>query len=268
MANNSNQNISINVEINTDGQQQINQYSKAFDSLKTGISNLSTPITKLDSDISKLNDSLNQTSIQNDSIVDSAIKVGNTFGALRDIYQGVEKVVQLLKISSSALEATLTGGLSVIVAFLPEIINFTTVFFKGKEAINEWSQNFKNLNEVMKTANTNAAEQTTKLNLLYRAATGVNTAGRERLKYAQQLKDTFPEQFKNFDKEQIANGKAKGAYNDLAKSILASAKAKAALNKMTDETAKLLEADYQIEKYKTLIITKRKGEQKSLLMAY
>lgn len=40
--------------------------------------------------------------------------------------------------------------------------------------------------------------------------------------------------------------KTKTAYTDLAKSILASAKAKAALNKMTDETAKLWEADYRL----------------------
>ncbi|MDB4926783.1 MAG: hypothetical protein JWR23_2839 [Mucilaginibacter sp.] len=49
MANN-NENISINVEINADGQQQLNQYKSAFDGLRTSISNLSIPINTLNSE--------------------------------------------------------------------------------------------------------------------------------------------------------------------------------------------------------------------------
>lgn len=41
-----NKNISIDIEINASGQQQINQYKAAFDSLRTSISNLSQPISK------------------------------------------------------------------------------------------------------------------------------------------------------------------------------------------------------------------------------
>ncbi len=242
-----NNKISINVEINADGQQQINQYEKAFDSLKKSITNLSTPINTLNSEVSKLNGSVDQLNSQNDSIRDSATRVVGTYKALGDIFDGVRKAIDLAKAGALSFEAVLTGGLTIIISFLPEIIELTKSFFKGNETISTMAQNFKNLSAVMKTANTDAAEQTTKLNLLYRAATGVNTAGQERLKYAQQLKDAYPEQFKNFDREQIANGKAKTAYTDLAKSILASAKAKAALNKMSEETAKLLEADYQIE---------------------
>jgi hypothetical protein len=71
------------------------------------------------------------------------------------------------------------------------------------------AQNFKNLNEVMKAANKDAAEQTTTLNILYKSATNVNNAHANRLKYANQLKAAYPEQFKNMKAEDIANGKAK-----------------------------------------------------------
>jgi predicted nucleic acid-binding Zn-ribbon protein len=69
-----NKNISINVEINASGQQQINQYKGAFDSLRGSIVNLSNPINKLDSDISKLSDSIGQISSKNDSMGESVIK--------------------------------------------------------------------------------------------------------------------------------------------------------------------------------------------------
>ncbi len=263
MANN-NETISIKVEIDASGQQQLNQYKNAFDGLRASISNLSTPITKLDSDISRLSESVGKINSQNNSLVDSVSKVGTVYDSLSKIYDGVEYAMKALKVGAISLEAALTGGLTVILAFLPQIIEITKSFFKGNETISTMAQNFKNLNAVMKTANTDAAEQTTKLNLLYRAATGVNTAGQERLKYAQQLKDAYPEQFKNFDREQIANGKAKTAYTDLAKSILASAKAKAALNKMSEETAKLLEADYQIEKIQNANYNEKKQRTEEL----
>jgi len=49
-----NKNISIDIEINASGQQLINQYKAAFDTLRTSINNLSQPINKLNSEISKL----------------------------------------------------------------------------------------------------------------------------------------------------------------------------------------------------------------------
>jgi hypothetical protein len=124
--------ISIEVEINASGQQQINQYKAAFDSLRGSINNLSTPISKLDGDVKKLNDSLSETKTQNDSMADSVIKVGNTFDALKTIYDGVKASLKYLNISAGTLQATLTGGLSLIVAFLPEIINWVKELSKGE----------------------------------------------------------------------------------------------------------------------------------------
>jgi hypothetical protein len=263
MANN-NENISIKVEIDAGGQQQLNQYKNVFDSLRTSISNLSVPINKLDSDISKLNDSIGKISSQNTSLVDSVSKVSTVYDSLSKIYNGVEYAMNALKVGAINLEAALTGGLTVIIAFLPQIIEITKRFLSGNDAVSTMAQNFRNLNEVMKAANNDAAEQTTKLDVLYKSANNANNAYVDRLKYAQQLKETYPEQFKNFDREQIANGKAKTAYNDLAKSILASAKAKAALNKMSEETAKLLEADYQIEKIQAANYNEKKKRTEEL----
>jgi len=42
MADNINKKINIDIEINTDGQQQVQQYKAAFDSLRNTISNLNT----------------------------------------------------------------------------------------------------------------------------------------------------------------------------------------------------------------------------------
>jgi hypothetical protein len=65
----------------------------------------------------------------------------------------------------------LSGGLGIITAFLPEIINFATALFKGKDAVNAMATNFKNLNEVMKASNKDAVTEVTRLQILYKSAT-------------------------------------------------------------------------------------------------
>src|SRR4051812_358741 len=125
-----NNNISIDIEINASGQQQLDQYKKAFDGLRTSINNLSNPITKLDSDLSKLTGSIDQLAKQNNSLGDSATKIYNNYFALQRIIKEVKEGMEALKMGTLSLEAALTGGLSVILAFLPEIINFTTALFK------------------------------------------------------------------------------------------------------------------------------------------
>jgi hypothetical protein len=76
-------------------------------------------------------------------------------------------VLKLFKLEIKALTVGLTGGLSVIIAFLPEIINFATALFKGKDAVNAMATNFKNLNEVMKASNKDAATEITRLQIYY-----------------------------------------------------------------------------------------------------
>jgi hypothetical protein len=61
MADTINKKISIDVEVNTDGQQQINQYKAAFDSLRTSINSLSNPLTDLSKNMDAINKNVAQT---------------------------------------------------------------------------------------------------------------------------------------------------------------------------------------------------------------
>jgi hypothetical protein len=58
------------------------------------------------------------------------------------------------------------------------------------------------------------------------------------------------------------NGKAKKTFDMLTKSILETAKAKAAVNKMTDEATKMLDADFQIQKIKNANLNEKKRYEK------
>src|ERR1700761_149610 len=245
-----NKDISIDVEISADGQQKLDQYKTAFDGLRASISNLSDPINKLNGDISKLTESVNQFNSGNESVGDSISKVKSIYEGLSGILKGLKIAFDSVKGGALSFEAALTGGLSIVIAFLPEIIKFTKELFTGKEAVSAMAINFKNLNDVMKESNKEAASQIIRLDLLYKSATNVNNSYADRLKSVKELKKEFPEHLKGIRDEDILNGKAYKTYKELTKSIVENARAKAALAKLTEAENKMLDADYQIEKIK------------------
>ena len=51
MADDINKKISIDIEINTDGQQQIDQYKASFDNLRNTINNIKNPLNGISGDI-------------------------------------------------------------------------------------------------------------------------------------------------------------------------------------------------------------------------
>ena len=245
-----NNKISIDIEFNASGQQQLNQYNKAFDSLRTVVNNLSTPITALDKNVSALSKSINKLNEENNSVSKTISNVGSGFGNLKSIISGVETTFELLKLQAFAVNTALTGGIGLVLAFLPEIINLVGSFFRGKDAVAQMTDKLKGFNEIMKSAHSDTATQTTKLNLLYKSATDVKNSDEARAESIRLLKKEYPGYFDHLNTEDFKNGKANAGYLALTRTIIDNAKAKAALNKITEESAKILDAEYKIEKIK------------------
>ncbi len=126
--------ISIDVNINAEGKQQLDQYKTAFDGLRISIANLSNPISKLDNDVAKLNDTLNKTGKESNTVSDIIDKLSKAFNTAKDGIGLVKDAFGSLKKEASLLESELTLGLSVIIAFGPELINWAKSLLKGGEA--------------------------------------------------------------------------------------------------------------------------------------
>lgn len=120
--------------------------------------------------------------------------------------------------------------------------------FKGK--IDQLKLNVDALNEVNKNALKTAGEQTSSLKLLYSAATDVTLSTKERTKAAQELKKEFPTAFANSKTQAILNGEEKKTFDDLTKSILENARAKAAKDKLAEIESKRLAIAEQKQKIK------------------
>lgn len=116
-----NNKISIDVEINANGQQQITQYKNAFDGLCTSINNLSTPVSKLDGDVVKLKDTLSKTSMQSNIVSDSINKLEKASKEAPTTVGFLKTAVGFLETGVISLKGALPGGLTLLLAFAPEI---------------------------------------------------------------------------------------------------------------------------------------------------
>jgi len=81
MANDISKKISIDVQVNTDGQQQVEQYKASFDSLRTAINNLGKPVANLSKTLGSLNNDLSQLASANEK---AAAKILNALKKTSD----------------------------------------------------------------------------------------------------------------------------------------------------------------------------------------
>lgn len=242
MADDINKKISIDVEINTDGKQQIEQYKSSFDSLRYSIDALSKPLSELskninslDKDISSIANSVNKLSSQNQTLDSSSGKLLNTVTGLSLTFKIWKDVVKACKEGFDLFEVSLSGGLTLITVFGPEIIKWVGNMLKGNttlSALNKTLRDHKVALEAVTQArlqgDQNAQEELVHLKLLYSASQDQKLALVERKKAIAELKAEYPGYFGNMSSELILTGKATNAYNDLAKAIIATARAKAA----------------------------------------
>lgn len=128
MENDINKKITIDVEVTSDGQQQIAQYKIALDNLRISVSNLSNPfgklsgsISNLDKDMQKLAGSVDKLNKQNKETESSGNKVKESVKGLSEMFEIFAKAIKFVKDGVVTLEDALTGGLSILVTFLPEI---------------------------------------------------------------------------------------------------------------------------------------------------
>jgi anion-transporting ArsA/GET3 family ATPase len=194
-------------------------------------------------------------------MADSVIKVGNTFDALKTIYDGVKASLKYLNISAGTLQATLTGGLSLIVAFLPEIINWVKELSKGETTLSALNQTLKNakiitdaVNQAQLQGRQNAQQELVHLKLLYEATKNKAIGDGERKKILTELQAQYPGYFDKMTTEKMLNNEAAKSYTALTESILANSRARAAENVMVKNQERSIGNSNNITKLKADLV--------------
>lgn len=160
-----------------------------------------------------------------------------------EIYSGLRKIAYIIPgLGIAGLISLISGPL--IDAFTEWIKSIDKV----TDAQKALQANRQNLNDIYENGNKEAAKEITNLKILYDAATSVNLSMKDRLAAVKGLQNEFPDYFKNIETENILNGRSKGVYDQLTDSIIRTARAKAAVTKIQELSARQLDNEYQTQK--------------------
>ena len=142
-------------------------------------------------------------------------------------------------------QTVLSVGITLLTVYGKDIIDWISNLARGRKALNVLAEAQKNVNEAMLQGRKDAQQETTRLNILYRATQDTTRGMDERRKAAEELQKQYPSYFGNMRQEAILAGDAAGAYNQLRDSIMRVSMARAAENKMIENNEKILELETQ-----------------------
>lgn len=149
----------------------------------------------------------------------------------------------------------LSGVASAVMSWQTVLLAVLTILPKVAKAIHDKRKAQQEDNEITKasvaihkelgriyqdTAKT-INENVSRLRNVYAISQDVNLSMQDRIDAAKALKVEYEDAFANYSAEEIALGKAKSLYDELTKSLVAQAKARAYLNKITELEGKMID---------------------------
>lgn len=212
------------------------------------------------------------------------LAISNNLPMLADAIADVRKQNELLAASGQkgvpvwkqlagavfSWQTALVAAISLGIVYGKEIGNWVSSLFKAKKELIDTQKIQNELNKVQVEGGKSAAEEAAKLKILYEASLDTSKSMKERNKAVDELQKMYPSYFGKLSNEEILAGKASDAYDRLTKSIISSAKARAAMNKMVDEQGKILENEQKInDAYSRLdpLLPKLEAAEKKLNIA-
>lgn len=131
-------------------------------------------------------------------------------------------------------QTALVLGITLLSQHGGKVIEWVKQLFNGKEALDITAEAAKNFNEAMQQGAVDAVSETTKLDLLYNAATNSALSMERRRAAAEELQRMYPDYLGNMSSEQIMLGQAVAKYQELTTAVIKYAEAKAAENQIIE----------------------------------
>lgn len=188
-------------------------------------------------------------------LFDEITKVRGEVTRLRKEGKATASVMSRLASSIFGLQTLLSIGVTLLTLYGADLIEAAGGMFdfrdeaeKAKDAIKDLDENLekhieglRELAKVQLKGQKNAQEELLTLKLLNRQLQDTTLSEDDRRAAIDKLRKQYPEHLKNMsDEELLANG-LKGAYDSLAQSILEAAKARAAFDKIVENSGKQIE---------------------------
>lgn len=134
-------------------------------------------------------------------------------------------------------------GITLITVYGGDLIEWVAKMLKAEKQTDYLKEALDGVNTAMQDGQKEAQQSVVRLNLLYNATQDTTRSIEERKAAVDELQKQYPAYFKNISDEEILAGKAAKAYNELSNAILKSAMARAAEDKLVENSKKILELE-------------------------
>lgn len=179
-------------------------------------------------------------------LADEIKRARTEYKLLKESGQSAIPVWKQVVSSLFSWQTVLTVGITLLTLYGDKVVDWVAGLFNAKNVMKPLVDIQQQLNDVQLKGVQNAQSEITKLELLYKATQNASKPIRERKKAVDELQKSYPDFFKNLSEEEFLTGKAADAYARLTSSIIASARARAAQDKMTENAKKILENEAKI----------------------
>lgn len=179
-------------------------------------------------------------------LADEIKRARTEYKLLKESGQSAIPVWKQVVSSLFSWQTVLTVGITLLTLYGDKVVDWVAGLFNAKNVMKPLVDIQQQLNDVQLKGVQKAQSEITKLELLYKATQNASKPIRERKKAVDELQKSYPDFFKNLSEEEILTGKAADAYARLTSSIIASARARAAQDKMTENAKKILENEAKI----------------------
>lgn len=154
-----------------------------------------------------------------------------------------------------SFNTAMTVGITLCILYADEIANAIGSLLNFKKSTDDASFAAEQLAGSERKGTEEAQKEIAQLSVLYRAATDDARSKEERLSAVEQLQSAYPNYFGNLSKETILTGEASDAYESISKRMIEAAQARAALERITQNSTRLLDLKAEREELERQVKT-------------
>ena len=136
-------------------------------------------------------------------------------------------------------------GVTLLTLYGGEIVKWVQKLVTGRKELNVAAEAQKNFNSAMLQGRQDAQQELVRLDLLYNATQDFTKSMDDRRRAVQELKKEFPTYFSDLSEEEILIGNAEDAYNRLRTAIIETSMARAAEEKLIENSKQILALEEQ-----------------------
>lgn len=160
--------------------------------------------------------------------------------------QPIKSVFSQLGAAVFSLGTALSVGVTLLTIYGDEITEWVGTLFKGSSAVDSFKESQKALGDISKESAKAIVQERQELQNNLAIARDTTLSLKDREIAAQAILDQYPYWFENLGKEAIMNGDVEKAVRGVNDALLARAKANAAVGKITENQAKIIDLEEEL----------------------